>query len=249
MRALIVTALFVSVVGASVDATPEGPPAIEAFDPRPPAIEVYDSRALAVAVRQLEIRHGWVVTYEDPFYEYVPDLEHPRGRWGLRLSFVPRSRRFRFEYADQDLTRPFDVLSSLVNTYNASGLHDRFRLLRQGDIFHIVPVASRNADGVLTTTRSRLSVRITMEDRTRSAGDTLDEVARQVTASLPQHIGINTPGTLLTNANVVRLGARDEIARDVLVRALSATGRRLSWQLFCDPSYKMCALNLHRADF
>jgi hypothetical protein len=36
---------------------------------------VFGPRPLSDALRELEQRHRWLVTYEDAFYEHLPDLE------------------------------------------------------------------------------------------------------------------------------------------------------------------------------
>jgi hypothetical protein len=42
---------------------------------QPLTIEVIDARPLAEAIRVLEERHGWIVTYEDARYEHESDIE------------------------------------------------------------------------------------------------------------------------------------------------------------------------------
>ena len=37
-------------------------------------ITVSDGRQLASAIRELERRHGWIITYEDPPYEFPPEV-------------------------------------------------------------------------------------------------------------------------------------------------------------------------------
>src|SRR5437879_2804770 len=45
----------------------------------PITITVNDPRPLAAAITELELRHGWVITYEDPPYEYAADVRDVTG--------------------------------------------------------------------------------------------------------------------------------------------------------------------------
>jgi hypothetical protein len=44
----------------------------------------------------------------------------------------------------------------------------------------------------------------------------------------------------------IKMGASDEVARDVLIRFAKDTNIGLSWRLFYDPGLKWFALNMHR---
>jgi hypothetical protein len=36
-------------------------------------VDVFDGRPLAAAIQELQKRHGWIITYEDPPYEWAGD--------------------------------------------------------------------------------------------------------------------------------------------------------------------------------
>jgi hypothetical protein len=215
-------------------------------------IEVSDGRPLATVIRELENRHGWRVTYEDPTYEYARDLEDVtviarRGNVppGAPRLLVPRDRLFRFEY-NTNSNRPQEVLPALVKTYNSASASDAFQVIQQGAIYHVVPTRSLDAKGEPRERRSRFDVAVTVDDRERSAYEMLDTVLKQVSASTGEQVGLGVvPMNLLMSAKL-RGGAQKENARDVIVRTLEATKRDTSWQLFCDPgAMRLCALNLH----
>jgi hypothetical protein len=145
------------------------------------------------------------------------------------------------------VTRPREVLAALLNAYHASaGNTDGFELLQDGAIFHVVPASSRNATGVVVKRRSRLDVRITLPEASRTLYETVEAILKGV--NLPM-LGIGrAPVNLLRNRSA-RVSAKDEIARDVLVRTLAASGLQVSWRLFCppfEPNY--CALNMQWLD-
>jgi hypothetical protein len=103
-------------------------------------------RPLSDVIRELEKRHDWIITYEDPIYESPNDVEEvtPVVREdGVRgpTMIAPRSRFFAFDYRHLDPTRPHELLSSMLSEYYAANDH-AFRLVQQGDLFHIVPTKS-----------------------------------------------------------------------------------------------------------
>jgi len=213
-------------------------------------LSAYDARPLADVISQLETRYGWIITYEDPPYEFTGDLDDvtlsvvrdPKNFKGKVL--VPRRRRFDFKYPVSDRPRAEDVLAAVIRDYNMSGNHDGFRLLRTGSVFHVVPSVSANTVGLPTDRQSRLDVRVTIPVAERSVLETLELVAAQVRELTGVRIGMG--GGNFLRQKKVRTGAATEPARDVLVRALASTGRDFSWRLQCDPgATKLCFFNVH----
>lgn len=192
-------------------------------------IEVIDGRPLAKVIRELENRHGWRVTYEDPAYEFAHDLEDVtviarRGNVppGAPRLLVPRDRLFRFEY-DRSSNRPQEVVSALVKTYNSASVSDAFQVTQQGALYHVVPTKSLDAKGEPRERRSRFDVAVTVDDRERSAYEMLAAVLQQVSAAAGEPLGLGlVPMNLLMSAKI-RGGAQEEKARDVIVRTLEAT--------------------------
>ena len=216
-------------------------------------IEVIDGRPLAKVIRELENRHGWRVTYEDAPYEYRNDLDDVtdiarRGKVppGAPRLLVPRNKLFRFEYDNSSSSRPQDVVTSLLKSYNSAGYGDTFRVIQQAGLYHVVPTRSLDAKGESRDRRSRLDVGVTVDDRERSAYDMLEAVLKQVSVSAGEPVGLGLAPLNLLRSTRVRSGAQNENARDVIVRTLAATTNSMSWQLFCDPgALKLCALNVH----
>ena len=217
-------------------------------------IEVIDGRPLAKVVRELESRHEWQITYEDPIYEDPNQLEDVtalarRGTVppGAPRLLVPRNRLFRFEYNNVATARPQEVLQALLKRYNSDSFVDAFRVIQQGSFYHVVPETSLNAKSTPVERRSRLDVQVTVDDRERTAYEMLRAVLKEVSAVIGSEIGLGLVPMNVLQSQTVRGGARNENARDVLVRTLAATKVRMSWQLFCDPgALKLCAFNIHQ---
>jgi hypothetical protein len=103
-------------------------------------VTVVDGRPLAAAVRELENRFGWVITYEDPPYEWPADVEDVTGAVSKSQRdpnrvLVPRVRAFVFEYPEN--AAPRDVLLGMLGEYQVTSAGDEFRLLESGSMsFH-----------------------------------------------------------------------------------------------------------------
>jgi hypothetical protein len=218
---------------------------------QPLELSVLDGRPLSAVISQLEIRYGWTITYEDPPYDspfevddvtlqVARDPKHFKGK-----VLVPRTRGFDFKYPNVDQPQAEELPAALVRDYNMVN-DDRFRLLRTGTFFHVVPSVSGNRNGQPTERRSRLDVRVTIPVADRSVSETVELVVAQVRerAGAPLVAG-RLPTNLLLQKKL-RTGATNEPARDVLVRVLTSTGRDLSWQIRCDPGgTRICAFDVH----
>ena len=219
---------------------------------RPQTITVDDPRPLAAAILVLEQRYGWIVTYEDPPYEFAADSrdvteEIRRSHDSNRRVLVPVGGPFSFSYATPETTRqPMAILERLLTSYHVSGHAGEFRVAKTGSVFHVLPHASRDVRGFRQIRASRLDTRITVEERKRTVMEMFYEIVRA--ASRPGAYTI-MPGTIPTNLFIqtsITKGAKNEVARTVLIRTLAATGNPLSWRLLCDPGASAeCALNVH----
>lgn len=213
---------------------------------------VFDARPLAAVISQLETRYGWIITYEDPPYEAAADLDDvtldvardPQNFKGKVL--VPRRRRFDFKYPKADQPRAEDLLAAVIRDYNLAGNNDAFRLLRTGAFFHVVPSVSDDKNGTPTSRQSRLDVRVTIPDAERSVLKTVELVVDHVRELIGVPVVMGQVPTNFLAQKKLRTDATNEPARDVLVRALTSTGRDLSWRLTCDPgATKFCFFNVH----
>lgn len=224
---------------------------------QPRLVTVNNGRPLATVITELEQRHGWVVTYEDPPYEFDGDIDDVTE--SVRRDFSPgaksrvlvsRTKAFMFEYGNgTEQVTPAGVLSALLEDYHRHFSNvSTFRLLQtSGDVFHVVPETSAGRDGNPLTRRPQLDTRISIEDGERDGLAMLKAITEAVSSSQGSETPIApgmVPLNLLAQTKIYG-GARNEVARDVLTRTLAATGARLSWKLFCQPGWNQCALNVN----
>jgi hypothetical protein len=217
------------------------------------AITVDDPRPLASAVAELEKRHGWVVTYEDPPYESAGDVRDVTGavRKDSDLSktvLVPNGGLFVFNYVLANLAGspdPQTVLPALLDAYHLSGNPGMFRLLRTESVFHVVPATSQNSRGGVAPRTSRLDVLINIRAQDRSALEMLQAILRAVSESTGTNLVVGTVPTNLLLQTRVRQPVSNTTATTALIRTFAATRKNLSWQLFCQPGTTTCAMNVH----
>jgi hypothetical protein len=217
-------------------------------------IHVSDPRPLASAIKELEDHNGWVITYEDPPYVYTLDSEDVtlsvRKDFDLtKKVLVPRGGPFVFRYpvhAGADARDAAALLGRLLEEYHLTGYPGVFRLIRTESVFHIVPSESSNALGQFEPRVSVLSASISIADREQTAFDMLKAITAAVSRPGFASVVVGTHPTNLLAQVRVQGGAKNEMARTVLLRTLEATNRRLSWNLLCDPGpAPACALNVH----
>jgi hypothetical protein len=218
-------------------------------------ISVDDPRPLARVIQTLEERLGWVITYEDPPYLYAGEIEDvtvatrrstapPKVR-----TLVPRGGPFTFWYSvPAGAAAPDEptLLEQLLEDHRLSGHPGTFRVIRTASVAHVVPSETRNALGRFEPAVSLLDTNISIPAGERNAFRMLEAITDAVGRQSAASVSVGTvPINLLMQAHVQH-GANNESGRAVLMRTLDATGRKLSWRLFCDPgSVRACALNVH----
>lgn len=218
-------------------------------------ILVSDSRPVAAATKVLEEKYGWIVTYEDPRYEYEGDLidkTDPAYRRanpnGLR-ALIPRGGQIKLDYqviASKGVpASPDTLIQSLLDTNAMLDNPGRFSLTRTGNILHVIPSQVRNQQGRLVSDYPILNTRVTFPEQKRSVLSTLELTVKAISQAIQTKVIIGSvPLSLLMNTEVTQ-SARNEAARSVLLKSLEATKTPLSWQLFYDPGLKWFALNVH----
>lgn len=202
-------------------------------------VSVYGTRPLSDALLELEKLHRWVVTYEDPYYEYQGEMVDFRPQIGpssgprARPMLFPPRRAFVFDYPTTDVATPDILVANLVSRYHNQYGDYEYRLVREGMWLHVLPSASNNTKGVWTPRASRLDVRVTLPNAERTvevAIRSLVDAVNQATAG--SNITLGVGGERLFDR--VKVRTRDnEIARHVLMRVLESTGRRFRWHLLC----------------
>ena len=125
---------------------------------------VTSPRPVQEVILQWEKQYGWVITYEDPHFEYAGDLEDVTTR--VRKDLKPgepidpskriigaRERQLSVTYrapkSPSDSAARLEATKQLVNVY-AQIAGNTFRLLQSNTRVHVVPEMVRDASGELT---------------------------------------------------------------------------------------------------
>jgi hypothetical protein len=219
------------------------------------SISVDEGRPLKAVVMELEQRFGWVVTYEDPAYLFPPEIKDDRHlrRDGKDLPrLVPRGGPFTFSYTLRSTDSPGSsqeaLLRALLDQYHQTGYAGRFRLVRTGLVYHVVPAMTRDETGVLRPYGSILDREISLPDEEVNGMEWLESIKAAVHESGDQRLQLGTvPFRGLARVRV-RIAAHDESVRSVLLRMFASVPPSLSWRLLCGPQEGSgtCSLNIHQ---
>jgi hypothetical protein len=214
---------------------------------------------------------GVPISYEDAAYSYEGDLidktdpvyreTHPNGPRALapkggaleiRFSVVPSG-------AGGHLPIPSltTVLQGTLTQQVAAGIPGEFRVLEipeQG--FAIVPLRVRDTSGNLVPDQSPLETRISFPREERDGIRTLELICGAVTSASGRKVVLGTVPINPLRNQVVRLGASNEVARDLLIRTFDGLRwsdsrnlgqvTRLAWRLLYGPGELTYALNVHQ---
>jgi hypothetical protein len=211
-------------------------------------VSVGTGRPVAKAVEELVFRYGYVITYEDPRLTYKGDLRYlpthgvvvPQG--GTLDLTLPSSHSISAETIASLLQQ---VMQAQTNTQQGG----RFRVERDGALFHVLPTAARDQNGNWSAQTPLLDVPISLPLQDRDHAGTLYAVGKAIKAASGMSVDIPTFGGIdgpdPDHPRQYRLGAENERARDVLMRALTLVGTpptRVTWLMFCEKL--ACAINI-----
>lgn len=211
-------------------------------------LSVDAARPVMNAVVTLEQRYGWIVTYEDPPYAYSEDLQDRTVVAGSkRRALAPKGGRLEVlglpgssESAD-----PAALVNRVLDAHAASHAGERtFRVIRSSQMLHVVPMRLRDPEGEWKPIRPVLDAAVTIPQQSMTLQAFVDALSQQLTSTtgVPVATGV-VPYHLFTETKVT-IAASKEPARDVLVRALNASGARLSWLLLYDAFDRKYVLNI-----
>lgn len=233
-------------------------------------LHVVDGRPVAAVVQELVSRYRYVITYEDPRYAFEGDLQDVTAQVRKDLDrFPPGDAPRVIVPAEDSLTvyvpqassiSPAELRALLETTTQAQAANrqgGRFRVMRSGEIFHVIPSAVRDRNGTWAAQTSILDVSLSLPTRDRGRWEMLQDICDAL--SIAAHVKINYAGpvggltSLTMNPRPYRLGAQNEKARDLLLRVFrmlnepgSSTSipQRLTWFLFYDASDREYAMNI-----
>lgn len=225
------------------------------FLAQPETLSVNDPRPVGAAMQMLERKYGVVITYEDPPYVHVTDIEdqtipewklaHPNGPRAL----IPKGGSLEITYqTPPGPVKPDEirsVIQKLLDAHAKKNNPGRFRVLQEGEMFHVIPIQARGSSGSLVTVNSILDMPISFPEQERPVMETLEIIANSVSKARGIKLITGTVPMNLLFRTSSRQGATNEKARDALISALKATNTKLSWRILYDPGIKWYALNVH----
>jgi hypothetical protein len=223
-------------------------------DQPPVKLSVNDPRPVAEAVKQLQEKYGWIITYEDPRLVNESDLldetdtEYRQAHPGGRRALTPKGGRLEISYFVSSATgkpeNPRALIQTLLNAHAESANPGRFELRQSGQIFHVIPSQVKDASGRWVHQASILDIPITFPEKERSVLETLETITAAISSATQMKVAIGTiPLNLFVRRRTTQ-SASIEPAREALIRTLESTNRRFSWRLLYDPGMKMFALNV-----
>lgn len=216
---------------------------------RAETLTVNDPRPLAQALLNFERAYGYAVTYEDPIFQHPSDIIS-RSATSAPADLIPRGGRFTatFDTPPPDASESVvaGAVASIVDQYNSTGYPGRFRTIQSEHFVHVIPIAVLGVDGAMRTIVPVLDTPISISsEKGRNLFNGLRTIFAAITDVTGQRINIGTVPTNLFMQSAMEAGASNVPARELIVRALRATGRDLSWRLLYAPDERFYALNIH----
>jgi len=219
-------------------------------------LSVHDGRPVAEAIRMLEARYGWIITYEDPPYAYAGDIadvteqvsrdsyKYPKGG-GSRV-LVPKGGELDFSVPSQT-GLPSDPVLVVQQLLMTSTQYGRFRLEKDHTMIHVIPTAMRSISGKWVPTKPALDTLITLPAKERSGMQTLEAVCAAISNASRMRVVVGTVPLNLFMQYKDHQGAASQEARQVLVQLFErmSSGKNLSWRLLYGPGTKRYVLNIH----
>lgn len=197
-------------------------------------LSVNDPRPLSAAVDLVERRCHCAITYEDPLWNSDDVvLSGPHSP-----AMIPKGGLFTFDVPALAATTPAQMaaaMAQVVRAFEQSGSgRGAFRVANDTTAVHVVPRPGSILDTPVTITHA-----------TRRLDLVVTAALAEVERATGQKVVVATFPINFFFQHRVQIEAQQEPARDVLVRALAASGRLLSWRLFFSATMRQYYLNIH----
>ncbi|HUB33878.1 MAG TPA: hypothetical protein VMA31_12640 [Bryobacteraceae bacterium] len=216
-------------------ATPAQPQTSAQPQPQTPyQISVNDPRPLWKAVRALEERNGWQISYEDRLYTGADVVDSTAATYtGPGRSLLPRGGALQVSLSGSE--PPATAVQMLVDAWVHASPTTQFAARSIGGMVVVAPPQG-----------SPLDLPISLPQKQRDTNALLVDLAHAV----GQAASIQVLGPQLINTQVQTSSAvTNQMARDVLLGALTAEAASdprhplFVWDFLCDGTG--CALNVH----
>jgi hypothetical protein len=131
-----------------------------------------------------------------------------------------------------------DTLDHLLEAKNVNPVGGRFAVRQVGDVFHVVPVQIRDVNGVWVQQTSILDTPIAFSSEELSGYELIEAILKEVNdASGANILGLAAESFTNTLSRYRgKVEAKNEPARDVLLRTLHSISERFTWLLNYDPT-------------
>jgi hypothetical protein len=205
-------------------------------------------RPLAQVITLLQDKYAWRVNYEEPQYTSKLDYTVVKNEAGERK--VPSGGDFVVDFpAGATPDAPPDeakTLQLIIDAYNRTDNPGRFELRHKTpEQFDVVGTAAHDSQGKISSQPVTLDVTITVPSGDREFADTLDLICEKISekAHVPVKLGVYP---INLGSRHVTIGGKELTARDYVLGAADASGRRLCLGLLFDPNSGDYYLNLHQ---
>lgn len=216
------------------------------------------SRPVMRAALQLMAKYGYVITYEEPRYTFKGDLRDVTQERQDFNRFPPGKapKVLRPVGGNVQLTLPTTTdklsvdgaLQRLVQSWvdsDQGGPH--FQIKQEGDVFHIVPTEIRDRDGNWSVVQSILATPISLPNRPRTEHDMFKAICTALSLKVGVKVALALNGGFVVGPPETKqyaLGAQEEPADSVLLRAFNLVDTKMTWILTYEPTGHIYFLNI-----
>ena len=139
---------------------------------------------------------------------------------------------------------PLVLIQDVLDSHRFNRNSGEYKVVEFGDHqYSIVPSRVEDATGRMVDALSPLDKRVSFSEEDRTVADTLKILYSQINVRTPV---APRPAESISSVPHIKIGAKNEIARDVLARIVrSPGGTKTSWTLFYMPDLKVSFISLH----
>lgn len=218
-------------------------------------VQANGSRALHQAVVAIREEYGWIVDYEDPPYESqydvgsVPWPAHPGSTWRVPANGTLKSTYQETAAMWTSTADELGVLQKIINDHNQNGSPGNFEVLSLSDgTYAVVGDSIRNGNANEKPVKPVLDTQISVPGGTRNVATTVALIAQVLTRASGTQVVLGiTPINAFLQSSLTIEGTT-LVARELLLRAVSATPWKMVWDLLYDPQYHRFVLNISIAE-
>ena len=234
--------------GSSVnDLRPAASPPRGAREIQPNVFMIDDTRPLEVASQLLSQKLGVPISYEEAAWLSEKDIVRASdlpSNVGItspnQTTRVPKGGTISITVSPASRANIVATAQNAIDTHRRNKNPGEFKIVRFGDEeYSIVADFAEDARGTIVRQNNPLDQRISFPEADRTLTETLELIYRSAGTAAHSTIVRVAPSPSKSLDRVI-LGARNEVARDVLARALRRPGQvKRMWSLRYDPQYKL----------